>query len=73
MREEVLYKTHIENILDAIWKAKSEENFEQLDLWVKTSNPKGYSIIKGLKSFTILSQKGEIPKVTNHSRERIGL
>ena len=60
-------------VLDEIWKAKPRDSLERLDLWVKTSNLKGYSIVKGLKSFTILTQKGELPKVANPSRKRVGL
>ena len=59
--------------LNEIRKASSKDNFKRLDLWVKTSDLKGYSIVKGLKSFTILTQKGELPKVANPSRERVGL
>ncbi len=66
-------KVSIAEVLEQLWKAEVKDNLERLDLWVKKSNLKGYSIVKGLKSFTILTQKGEIPKVANPSRERVGL
>ncbi len=63
----------INELIEKIRKAKPEDNLKNYDIWVKTSNLRGYAIAKGLKSFIILNQKGEIPQVKNPSRERVGL
>ncbi len=63
----------INEFIEKIRKAKPEDSFKNYDIWVKTSNLRGYAIAKGSKSFVILNQKGEIPQVKNPSRERVGL